>query len=228
MPSLGELGIYRNYLVALHIGIHSLACTPMRLLNIVPVLAVGLLTGCATVITGTNQAVTIDSNVQGANVSIEGNQVGVTPFSGKIPRKRESIAVVSKPGYTSQPITLTTSFNPLTIISICCWDLGTTDCITGACWEYSPNSYYVNLRPAGTSLQQFQRDTQLKAFAMTYYGDFVAELAAGSGPKIEAFRAAFFAEHGKAEFVKALRDIEEASAGNAVAFGEKVAAIGSR
>lgn len=199
----------------------------MRYPILLTLLAVAF-SGCASIISGTNQAVTIDSNVQGATVSIEGNNVGVTPYSGKIARKKESIAVVSKTGYVSQPVTLTTSFNPLTILSICCWDLGTTDCITGACWEYAPNSYYVNLRPAGSSLNQFQRDTQLKAFAMTYHGDFQTELAAGAGAKISALRGTFFKGMSQDEVVAMLRSIDAETQGNAVAFGEKLAAIASR
>lgn len=189
--------------------------------------AAAFLTGCASIISGTSQAITIDSNVPGATVSIEGNVVGVTPYSGKIPRKKESIAIVSKAGYTSQPITLTTSFNPVAILSIF-WDYSTTDCITGAVWEYAPNSYYANLRPAGTSYQKFERDTQLKAFAMTYHGDFQAELVAGSGAKIEALRNEFFKHMSSADLLATLRAIDAEAKGNAVVFGEKLAAFASR
>lgn len=182
-----------------------------------------LLTGCASIISGTSQAVTIDSNVQGASVSIEGNIVGQTPFSGKIPRKRESVALVSKPGYTAQPVVLTTSFNPVAILSIF-WDYSTTDCLTGACWEYAPSTYYVNLRPATSSVEQFRRDSELKAFAMTYYSAIKTELATGSGAKIEGVRKEFFPAMSKEEFMAKVIAVEAQAAGNAVAFGEALAA----
>lgn len=182
-----------------------------------------LLTGCASIISGTSQAVTIDSNVQGASVSIEGNIVGQTPFSGKIPRKRESVALVSKPGYTAQPVVLTTSFNPVAILSIF-WDYSTTDCLTGACWEYAPSTYYVNLRPATSSVEQFRRDSELKAFAMTYYSAIKTELATGSGAKIEAVRKEFFPAMSKEEFMAKVIAVEAQAAGNAVVFGEALAA----
>lgn len=191
-------------------------------------IAAALLTGCASVFSGNTQAVSIDSNVQGASIAIEGNVIGVTPFAGKIPRRKDTIAIISKAGYASQPVALSTTFNPLSIISILCWDLGTTDCLTGACWEYSPASYYVNLRPAGSSFNEFQRDTQLKAFAMTYHGDLQTELAAGSGAKIDGMRSTFFRGMSQEDFIVTLRAIDADAKGNAVAFGEKVSAIARR
>jgi hypothetical protein len=161
------------------------------------------------------------------SVAIEGNQVGVTPFTGKIARKRESVALVSKPGYASQPITLTTAFNPVTIISIVCWDLGTTDCLTGACWEYSPNSYYVNMRPAASSLKEFQRDSQIKAFAMTYRGDISVELVAGFGSKISALHSSFFSDVAQDDFLKMLRAIDTECL-SSVEFGERLASNATR
>lgn len=190
--------------------------------------ASAILAGCATVFSGTSQAVSIDSNVHGASVSIDGNVIGVTPFAGKISRRKDSIALVSKKGYTSQPVALSTTFNPLSIVSIVCWDLGTTDCLTGACWEYAPASYYVNLRPAGTSYDKFQRDSQLKAFAMTYHGDFQSELTAGAGAKIESLRNTFFKDMSESSLIAALRAIDTEAKENAVVFGEKVAALAIR
>ena len=179
------------------------------------------LAGCATVISGTSQAITIDSNVQGATVSFEGNVVGSTPFTGKVPRKREAIAMVSKEGYTSQPISLTSTYNPVAILSIF-WDYSTTDCLTGACWEYAPASYYVNLRRAGTSEFRFRSETSTKAYAMTYYGELITELVAGNGPKLEALRSSMFADMSSEDFIKV---VSKADRGNAIVFGESVASL---
>ena len=76
--------------------------------SILLALTISATLGCATIISGTTQAVSIDSNVPGATVAIEGNVVGVTPFSGKIKRQKEAIALVSHEGFTAQPLTLTT------------------------------------------------------------------------------------------------------------------------
>lgn len=190
-----------------------------RLLLALPVLA--LAPSCATLISGTSQAVTIDSNVQGAEVTIEGNLVGVTPYAGKIKRQREAIAIVSADGYAAQPITLTTSYNPVAILSIF-WDYSTTDCLTGAVWEYSPNSYYVNLKPAGTADAAFKKNSNLKAFAMTYQPEIMLELAAGGGPRIASMHAPYESELSVDEFVRKLQTIKTS---DTVVFGEAVAEI---
>jgi hypothetical protein len=40
------------------------------------------------------------------------------------------------------------SFNPLTLLSIVSWDLGTTDILTGAAWQYDDNVIVpVNRKP---------------------------------------------------------------------------------
>jgi hypothetical protein len=201
---------------------------PLTMKKIIPVVACAiLLAGCASIISGTSQAVTIDSNVAGATVAIEGNVVGQTPFSGKIPRKRESVALVSKPGYAAQPVVLSTSFNPVAILSIF-WDYSTTDCLTGACWEYAPNTYYVNLRPATSSIEQFRRDSELKAFAMTYYSAIKSELATGQGAKVEAVRKEYFPGLTQREFLAKVAAFEVQAAGNPVVFGETLAAAAQR
>jgi len=181
-----------------------------------------LLAGCATIISGTSQAVSIDSNISGATVSVEGSQVGVTPFSGKIPRKRESVAVISKPGYGTQSLTLTTSYNPVAILSIF-WDYSTTDCLTGACWEYAPNNYYVNLRTASTTDSNFRKDSELKAFAMTYFNSLRSEIIVGSGEKLDALHKAYFASMSRADFISEVKSVNMATNGSPVAFGELLA-----
>jgi len=174
---------------------------------------------CATIISGTTQAVSIDSNVKGATVKIEGNLVGQTPFNGKIKRQREALAEVSAPGYAAQPITLTSSYNPVAILSIF-WDYSTTDCLTGACWEYAPNTYYVNLKSEATSDAEFKRQSSLLAFSMTYFGDLSVELAAGDGMLLRSLHREHFSQLQFADFVTEMRSV---SSSNAVAFGEAVA-----
>lgn len=178
-----------------------------------------LLSGCATIISGTSQAITIDSNVKGATVKVEGNVVGVTPFTGKIPRKKESVAMLSKDGYIAQPMTLTTTYNPVTVLSVL-WDFSTTDCLTGACWEYAPNSYYVELKREGEDAALFDQRAFLKALGMTYYADFRTEIAAGGGPLTQSLNsrhAPWLSLDEVLQLISALPD------DNPVAFGDALA-----
>jgi hypothetical protein len=55
--------------------------------------------GCATIIKGTNQEVTINSNVPDALIELNGVEIGRTPFTGKIKKHKREFLKVSKPGY---------------------------------------------------------------------------------------------------------------------------------
>jgi hypothetical protein len=177
-----------------------------------------VLGSCATIISGTSQAISIDSNIPGATVKIEGNSVGVTPFTGKVKRQKEALAVVSKDGYQSQTLVLTTSYNPVAILSIV-WDYSTTDCLTGAVWEYAPNSYYVDLKPNEVSEKDFRESAELKALAMTYHAEFALEVAAGSGPLLESLHSRYFASASLGELQREIAVLSELSS---IEFGEAV------
>lgn len=188
---------------------------------VVPCLVIAALfqTSCATIISGTSQAISIDSNVKGAEVKIEGNLVGQTPFHGKIKRQKEALAVVAADGYTAQSITLTSSYNPVAILSIF-WDYSTTDCITGACWEYAPNTYFVNLKSSTTSEAEFKRQSSLLAFCMTYHGQLTLELAAGDGDLLRSLHREFFTDQ---SFESFLTCAKAAPSNDAVAFARAIA-----
>jgi hypothetical protein len=75
------------------------------------VFCVAFLMGCATIVRGSSQTITINSNVDGAIVEMNGQQVGVTPFSGKLKKGKERVFRISKPGYTTQGIVLETKYD---------------------------------------------------------------------------------------------------------------------
>ncbi len=105
-----------------------------------------MVSGCATVIKGTTQSVTIDSSPQGAEVSIDGAYVGMTPLTIKLAKNKKETITVKKKGYRTVSRDMTKSFDPVGILNIF-WDLSTTDFISGAAMEYEPNSYFFELQP---------------------------------------------------------------------------------
>lgn len=104
--------------------------------------------GCSTIFNGTRQNVSINSNIPGANVIVDGKVIGQTPFAGEIARTKKMKIVLEKEGYEKKEIT------PNRKIPSAFWGnilLGgvigsTTDSISGATTEYAPNSFYVNLK----------------------------------------------------------------------------------
>ncbi|PLA75022.1 PEGA domain-containing protein [Hydrogenovibrio sp. SC-1] len=104
------------------------------------------LSGCATIISGTGQSVTFDSSPQGAEVYIDGAQVGSTPMTLKIEKSKKDTVMIKKEGYKTLSRDLTKSFDSVALLNVF-WDLSTTDFITGAAMEYEPNSYFFELQP---------------------------------------------------------------------------------
>jgi len=189
-----------------------------RLISGLAVVALSLLiSGCATVLSGSTQSLSIDSDPSGAAVRLDGQQVGETPWNGVVKKKRNLRVNLEKPGYTNEQVTISGSFNPIAVLSILLWDLGTTDFITGAMWEYSPDSFYFKMRKEGVSQELFRKEATLMAVAMTYYGDLQVELAAGTGPTLQLIHEKFFSQFAFKEFLAQTR---KCSVDGPVAFGE--------
>ena len=110
-----------------------------------------MLTGCATMLSGSSQNINVDSNVRGANVYINGVNVGKTPFSGQIERKSSMELKVSKKGYRSRTLLLNTEIEGTFWVNI--FSMGvfgsTTDAASGSMWKISPNTYNVDLEKKG-------------------------------------------------------------------------------
>lgn len=107
-------------------------------------LAIGL-SGCASIISGTSQDITFDSNPQGAKVYLDGKIMGTTPFTFSATKNKFSSLRVEKDGYISINRTVGKSYDPVALINIF-WDLSTTDALTGAIYKYDDNNYFFDLQ----------------------------------------------------------------------------------
>ena len=104
---------------------------------------------CASILKGTSQVVTINSNVKGATVSVNGVDVGKTPFTGPIPRGSETALRLEKAGYEEKTITLYTEVEPVFWGNIIFGGSfgSSTDYGTGAMYRYSPSTFDIDLAP---------------------------------------------------------------------------------
>jgi PEGA domain. len=105
-----------------------------------------LLSGCATIMSGSNQTLTFNSNVEGVSVYVDGALIGKTPVSASFKKNKAQSVMFSKEGYQSVTREITKEFDPVAALNIF-WDLSTTDFITGAVYEYAPNAIYVEMPP---------------------------------------------------------------------------------
>lgn len=104
-----------------------------------------ILSGCASVISGTTQDLTFDSSPQGAKVYLDGKIIGQTPFTFTAAKNKYNSLRVEKEGYLTISRTVSKSYDPVTILSLF-WDYSTTDALTGAMYMYDDSSYFFDLQ----------------------------------------------------------------------------------
>lgn len=145
------------------------------------------LTSCATIATGTTQLVTINSNVDGAIVSLDGVNVGKTPFTGEI-KKNGKVVTIEKEGYKTYTIALSSSLEGLFWGNIIIGGtLGSiTDFATGAAYKYAPASYQVELMAKGMSINNFKQIYELKKYAMINMSNISIDLSKNNGTYLES------------------------------------------
>lgn len=103
-----------------------------------------LLSGCASIIKGTSQTVTFTSVPDGAEVLVDGMSRGVTPLTLKLKKNEYESVMIKKSGYRPIVGNLEKSYDAVALLNIS-WDSSTTDMVSGAAYEYEPNSYHFTL-----------------------------------------------------------------------------------
>ena len=105
--------------------------------------------GCATIVSGKTQNVTIDSNVKEAEIVVEGAVLGKTPYTGPIKRGKDTTLLLRKEGYEPKTVTLNTEIEPVFWGNIFCGGFfgSSTDYGTGAMYKYAPATINIDLAP---------------------------------------------------------------------------------
>ena len=111
-------------------------------------ISVGLMmfTGCATLFSGTDENIMVNSKPQGATIEIGGVVKGFTPATINIKRSAKDKEVVLKlDGYTDKTFVLGKSFNIVSILNIASVPGYIIDYVTGAMFKFDPTSYSMEL-----------------------------------------------------------------------------------
>lgn len=107
--------------------------------------------GCATIVHGTNQQVSISSVPEGAAVRINGQYYGVTPMVLNLRRKEIHIVQLSMDGYQNYEITLERAISPWAVGNIAFGDallLAGVDGMDGAFYRLYPEEVVATLSPS--------------------------------------------------------------------------------
>lgn len=110
---------------------------------------------CATIIHGTKQNVSIDSNPPQAEVIVQttGGVVyssGKTPLSVRLKRKQEYDVIIKLAGYQDARVHISKDFDPWVIGNLLCGGvIGLiVDAVGGGMWQLEPETIYVTLATA--------------------------------------------------------------------------------
>lgn len=121
------------------------------------------LSGCATVIHGTKQDVSVSTNPSEASVS-DGTTTLHTPAKFNLKRNQNYILTITKPGYKTETVKITHVISDAVAGNILLggfigWGIDAAD---GAQWRLEPDTILVTLRPLphSESVEEFQSLTK--------------------------------------------------------------------
>jgi hypothetical protein len=179
------------------------------------VLAYGsIMSGCATIITGTSQEMSFQSNPDGATVTVSGRVIGKTPITTSLKKESNQSVIFEKEGYKTQTMQLTTNLEPWFWGNIVLGGLigSTTDGLSGAVHEYSPSQYFISLPPAENAHIDplIQRKTQAKDYIVLSYNNLMIDLSKGSGEYLNSLTNTLaIPENNKTEAISKIRALSE-------------------
>lgn len=136
-----------------------------------------LLSGCATLFSGSTQDVSINSEPTNADIIVDGNKRGKTPATIEINRPEKGDPpeiILRKEGYPERKLTPTKNFNNVTLLNVLnpfnyvgvpVLGFG-IDWFSGALWKYRPKTYTVELQRDKASAGRVPPPFQTKDYTL--------------------------------------------------------------
>lgn len=138
-------------------------------------------TGCATLFSDGEQLIKVTSNVDGANVLLDGEPVGHTPLQFEL--DRDTFAhhelTLTADGYESETINVKKNLNTTALFNCTSVFSWSTDALSGNMMEYSPGAYYVELHRESGRAPLEQR--QLAYFVIMNHEQFLIDVSRREG-----------------------------------------------
>ena len=106
-----------------------------------------MFSGCAGMFSGSTQQLTIKSNVDGANVELNGRTIGQTPMTAMIEKNKDLLVTLKKEGYNDVTQPLNSTFDPMALVGLFSYGSPlTTDVQKGTAYQITPNYYHIEMR----------------------------------------------------------------------------------
>ena len=124
------------------------------------VFTVFIFTSCATILTGTSDDITFNSDPSGAAIMLDGLKVGKTPATVTIKRPGfgNKEITLKLAGYEDRTFMLHKEFNTMAICNLASWPGWVIDIITGTIMKYSKTNYSIDLDPKAFNLNELEKD----------------------------------------------------------------------
>ncbi|MDR0981919.1 MAG: PEGA domain-containing protein [Culturomica sp.] len=135
-------------------------------IGIVGIITAMTFNSCATILSGSKQAMSISSIPSGARVFVNGEDKRViTPAEVKVPRKKVATITLQKQGYEDGEVKVNGSFNPVVIGNILLGGIpgGLIDLGTGAFWKYANPDVFYEFKPSIAEVKSYIADPTIKA-----------------------------------------------------------------
>ena len=175
--------------------------------NILMLGLIASLYGCASIISGTSQEVTFNSEPAGATIIIGGKVVGQTPTTIHLDKIKNQQVLVKKAGYRTMQGSLKTSVDPWFFGNVIIGGFfgSTTDGATGAMHQYSPDHYMILLERKNFVSRSSSTSRKLKDFIFTYSDEVRIDISKGYGEKLDALIELIGISDNKKEITENLR-----------------------
>ena len=109
-----------------------------------------LLASCATIFTGTSQKIEFTSEPEGAEIIIDGVEMGVTPATVDVKKPalmEDRKITLQLEGYQDKTFVLQKDFQMVSVLNIFLGGLSfAVDILTGAMFYYSPEKYEITMK----------------------------------------------------------------------------------
>ncbi len=140
------------------------------------------LTSCSTFLTGAKQQIVIRSNINGADVFLDGERKCATPCTLVLPKQKDAYVFTLKAdGWKDVTVELQSALNAMLTSNSSNLSVGSlTDLTTGAFWAYNQDTLYVVLSPVkGTVRAEKVNALALQKYAFSNYSHIRSEAAVG-------------------------------------------------